>query len=387
MNFISRKIAPYLLSSAKKYPLIALMGPRQSGKTTLVRELFSTKDYVSLEDPDIRHFAINDPRAFLAKYKEGAILDEIQRAPELLSYLQTIVDADPSPGKFILTGSHQLMLLEAITQSLAGRINLVSLLPFSLEEIKSAHADWPLDNYLFHGFYPRIYHDELNPTEAYRNYLRTYVERDVRLVINIKNLLSFERFLKLCAGRIGQLVNYAALANEVGVSAGTIKEWLSLLEASYIIKLLPPYFENFGKRVTKSPKLYFIDVGLATYLLDINKVSQISHDPLRGALVENLVIMEIFKFYLNRGEEPSFFFYRENNGIEIDLLMKKANEIVPFEIKSSSTLHEAFFKHLKWFKKLLGERVSEAYLVYDGSELKTSDAIQAVNWRNLSNFL
>ena len=304
-----------------------------------------------------------------------------------MSYLQTLVDEDPRPGRFILTGSHQLMLLQAIAQSLSGRVNLITLLPFSLEELKTVHPDWSLDHYLLQGFYPRIYQNELNPTEAYRNYFKTYLEQDLRLIINVKDLLVFERFLKLCAGRIGQLINYAALANEVGVSSTTIKEWLSVLEASFIIKLLPPYFENFGKRITKSPKLYFIDVGFAAYLLDIHNETQLNRDPLRGALVENMVIIEILKYYLNKGIEPSLYFYRENNGVEIDLLLKQGNQLIPFEIKSAKTFHEYFLKHLYWFKKLLHDRVPQSFLVYDGKSITLSQEIDLVNWHSLSELI
>lgn len=387
MDIIVRKISKLITESAQKYPAIAVLGPRQSGKTTLVKKIFPDKTYVSLESPDIRSFATQDPRGFLSKYQEGAIFDEIQRAPELLSYLQTMIDENPTPGRFILTGSHQLMLHEVITQSLAGRVNLITLLPFSLEEMKNLQADWDLDTYLYYGFYPRIYHDELNPTESYRNYLQTYVERDVRMLSHIQDLLTFERFLKLCAGRIGQVLNYDSLASDVGVSAKTIKQWLSILEASYLIKILPPYFENFGKRITKAPKLYFVDVGFAAYLLDLHNPSQISRDPLRGALVENLVMMETVKFYFNRGDIPALFYFRENNGAEIDLLLKRANEFTSFEVKASKTFDSSFLKHLKWFKNLLSERNKEAFLVYDGAPLKTSDNISVINWFKLDEAL
>lgn len=364
-----------------------MLGPRQSGKTTLVKATFPEKAYVSLEDPDILEFSQNDPRAFLSQYSDGAIFDEAQRAPHLLSYLQTMVDETPTPGRFILTGSHQLMLHSAITQSLAGRINLITLLPLSIEETKIYYPTLSLDQYLYQGFYPRIYHDNLNPTEVYRNYLQTYVERDIRLLINIKNLKLFERFLRLCAGRTGQIINYDSLANDVGVSAKTIKEWLSLLEASFIIYILPPYFENFGKRIIKSPKLFFIDVGFAAYLLDIHNKSQINRDPLYGALVENLVVIETLKFYFNRGLSSALFYFRENNGTEIDLLIKQGNLLYPIEIKSSQTFHESLLKNLSKFKELLQNRVPQAYLVYNGQEIPRSQKFNVINWRTLDEVL
>ncbi len=389
-KMIPRTIRHYIYDSAKKYPALAIMGPRQSGKTTSVKDIFPDKPYVSLEDPDIRRFAIEDPRAFLARYPNGAIFDEIQRTPEILSYLQTILDADPSPGRYILTGSHQLMLLEAITQSLAGRINLITLLPLSIEELKYfAKPDGTLniDDYLYEGFYPRIYANHLNPTEYYRNYLQTYVERDVRRIINLKDLGTFERFLKLCAGRVGQVLNYDSLANDVGVSAKTIKEWLSILEASFIIKILQPYFENLGKRLNKSPKLYFIDVGLASYLLDLHEPSQINRDPLRGGLIENLCVMEMYKFYLNRGVSPSLYYLREQNGNEIDIILKQGHKLIPFEVKAASTYTSSFLKALKWFKKLLPDRVDEAYLLYNGIDLKMSDNINLCHWSEIDRIL
>jgi predicted AAA+ superfamily ATPase len=387
VDFLDRKIKPYLLASAQNYPVIAILGPRQSGKTTLVKMVFPDKAYISLEDPDILEFSFHDPRAFLSQYHEGAIFDEIQRAPHLLSYLQTMVDEDPIKGRFILTGSHQLMLHTAITQSLAGRINLITLLPLSIEETMPYYSDWLLDQYLYQGFYPRIYHDELNPTEVYRNYLQTYVERDVRLLINIKDLRLFEKFLRLCAGRTGQTLNYESLAGDTGVSAKTVKEWLSILEASFIIHILPPYFENVGKRLIKSPKLFFVDVGFAAYLLDLHQPAQISRDPLRGALVENFVVMETLKFYLNRGILPSLFYFRENNGAEIDLLIKQGSTLFPLEIKASKTFHESFLRHLTWFKALFKERIPHAYLLYDGVNMPRSDGLSILNWRSLPDAL
>ncbi len=384
---ISRKIEPYIVRSAQQYPALAIMGPRQSGKTTLAKHLFPSKDYVNLEDPDTREYAEQNPRGFLAQFKEGAIFDEIQRAPSLLSYLQGMIDADPHPGRFIVTGSHQLMLHEAITQSLAGRIALVPLLPLSLEEVQSIKPNFSVDDNLLHGFYPRIYHDQLNPAEAYRYYFQTYVERDVSLLIHLKNLRTFERFMRLCAGRVGQLLNYDSLANDVGVSATTIREWISLLEASYLIYLLPPYFVNVGKRLIKSPKLYFVDVGLAAYLLGIETPTQLARDPLRGHLFENLVVVDLLKQRLNQGKEPALYFYRDQSGMEVDVLFKQASLLRPIEIKASETFDVSYLKHLKGLQKLLPNRILQPSLIYNGSQEMTIQDIQVLNLKSLSQVL
>ncbi len=275
-----RRITTELQELALSYPVVTVIGPRQSGKTTLTRHVFPEKPYVTLENPDTRNLAESDPRSFLEKYPEGAIIDEIQRVPLLLSYIQGIVDEKDEKGFFILTGSHQLELQQAVSQSLAGRTALLTLLPMSLEECIEAGIDLSIDDFMIRGGYPRVHKDSLNPTKAYRNYFQTYVERDLRLLINIKDLGQFERFVRICAGRIGQLINLDEIGGEVGISSHTVKEWVSILEASFIVFRLQPYFENFGKRIIKSPKLFFTDVGLAVYLLGIENEMQLSRDPL-----------------------------------------------------------------------------------------------------------
>ena len=351
---------------ANAYPIVTVLGPRQSGKTTLVRRLFSHKPYVSLENPDDRQFAEQDPRGFLETYPDGAILDEIQRLPILLSYLQGIVDNQSTKGLFILTGTHQHELHESVSQSLAGRTAILTLLPLCLSELPIELQNQELDYYLYHGMYPRIYRDKLEPTKFYRNYLQTYIERDVRKMVNIKDLSLFQRFIKLCASRVGQLFNASNISNELGVSSNTVQHWLSILEASFVVYRLQPYFENFGKRMIKSPKLYFTDVGLATYCLDIHKQEQLARDPLRGNLVENFVMSEFIKQRTNRGLEFNGYFYRDSNDREVDLLIKSGNQLIPIEIKSSKTFHPDFLKGLHYFKDIAKDRFTKGFLIYAG---------------------
>lgn len=291
-----------------------------------------------------------------------------------------IVDQTNIKGMFILTGSHQLVLHQAISQSLAGRVGLLNLYPMSLAELSLAGISLPIDEQLYHGFYPRIYQDKLNPTKAYRNYVQTYLEKDVRLISEIKNLIQFQTFMKLCAGRVGQVIEYSSLSNEIGVSSNTIKHWLSILEASFIIFRLPPYFENFGKRLIKSPKLYFTDVGLATYLLDIEQPKQVTRDPLRSFLIENLVILELIKYRANRGLEPHLYYYRDNHQHEVDIIIKQGNQLIPVEIKSAQTFTKQFLKGLHYFQNLVGERASKGYLIYCGTQQQDIDNIKLLNY-------
>ena len=363
-----RQITPELLKLSTQYPVVTLIGPRQSGKTTLAKYLFPNKAYINLEAPDHKQFAMSDPRAFLNRYPEGAILDEIQNVPELSSYIQEIVDVRQQKGQFILTGSHQLSLHAAITQSLAGRTALLSLLPLSMKELSSAHIELDLDHLLLAGGFPRIFNDHLEAFTAHRNYMQTYLERDVRQLIHLRDLHLFQQFLKLCAGRVGQIINYQNLSNELGVSAQTVKHWLSILEASFIIFQLPPYFENFGKRLLKSPKLYFTDVGLATYLLGIESVTQMQRDPLRGALVENLCILELMKQSYNQGRDAELYYFRDSMQHEVDVILKSGHELIPIEIKAAQTFNAHFLSGLEYFKKLVGERCPTGYLVYAGTQ-------------------
>lgn len=376
-----------LTALAKSYPVITIIGPRQSGKTTLVKHVFSNKPYANLEALDIQEMAALDPRAFLEQYPHGAILDEIQRVPQLLSYIQLIVDEHQAKGMFILTGSHQLELHQAITQSLAGRTALLNLLPMSLLELSNAGIQQTLDEALLKGGYPRIYKDELDPTKAYRNYFQTYVERDLRKLINIKDLTQFQRFIKLCAGRVSQLINLEGLSNDVGVSSNTIKEWISILEASFILFRLQPYFENFGKRVIKSSKMYFTDVGLASYLLGIENIEQISRDPLRGNLVENLVILEILKFRLNKGLDPQLYFFRDSHGHEVDLIFQSGSKLNPIEIKAAKTFNKDFMKNIEYFKDLVGDRYGMGSLIYAGDQEQHIGALKILNYMHATQSL
>lgn len=364
-------MAKELTSLASSYPVVTVTGPRQSGKTTLVKDCFPELPYVNLEEPDIRLLATEDPREFFKKYEEGAIIDEIQRVPSLLSYIQVLVDKKDRSGMFILTGSHQLELSEGVSQSLAGRTAILHLLPLSISELLSIEIELSIDEYLLSGFFPRVHTKKLNPTQAYAAYVKTYVERDLRKLINLKELSLFERFLKLCASRVGQVLQLESLGNDVGVSGKTIKHWLSILEASFLVFRLPPYFENFGKRVVKSPKLYFTDVGLAAYLLDIENTTQMNRDPLRGNLFENLVILELIKTRFNRGLDAQLYFYRDSNGREVDVIFKKGHQLVPIEIKSARTTNMGFFKNLKFFQELVKDRCDDGYLIYTGEQEQT----------------
>ena len=349
MNILPRTAENYLMQVANQYPVITVTGPRQSGKTTLCRKIFADKKYVSLENLDTRQFATDDPRGFLAGLPDGAILDEIQQTPELLSYIQTIVDADKRHGLFILTGSQQFEVSNAISQSLAGRTAILKLLPFSLEELGAYQNDFSIDQLLLTGFYPRIWKDHLDPSQALSAYLETYVERDIRQLINIKDLTLFQRFIILCAGRVGQLLNFSNLAADAGVSHQTARNWMTLLEASYIVFRLPPYATNISKRLVKSPKLYFYDVGLAAHLLGLESALHVSRDPLRGNLFENMVVMEALKYRLHRGRRTNLHFYRDSNGNEVDLLLGLGPDLYPIEIKAGMTINRDYFKGLNSF--------------------------------------
>lgn len=377
---IKRQMQAELLQMAAEYPVVTLMGPRQSGKTTLVKATLPQMPYVNFESPQIRVLAEEDPRGFLANYLDGAIFDEIQWVPGLLSDIQVIVDKNKRNGQYILTGSHQLLLHEKISQSLAGRTALLNLLPLSLIELMSEKSCNDENKLMYEGFLPRIHSDKQQPTKAYRNYLQTYIERDVRQLIQLKDLSTFQKFITVCASRIGQLINYESMANELGISSNTVKHWLSVLEASYVIFRLQPYHANIGKRLTKSPKLYFIEVGLAAYLLGIESAQQIQRDPLRGQLFENLVVIELMKQRYNRGLDPNLYFYRDQQH-EIDLVYKKAHELIPIEIKSAKTFNQQFLKGIDYFAQTFASECSEAYLIYAGENE------QAIGWRRLMNYL
>lgn len=368
------------------YPVITLNGPRQSGKTTLVRSTFPNKPYVNFENLSVLERAMADPMGFLEKYPEGAIFDEIQRAPKLLSYIQVVVDEKNKKGMFILTGSHQLSLHASIAQSLAGRTAILSLLPMSIAELKIAGFSFPIDEILLKGGYPRIFKENLEPGMVYKSYLQTYIERDLRQLINIKDLSKFQKFLKLLAGRIGQIINFESLANDADVSSKTIKEWIGVLEASFVIFQLRPYFENFGKRVIKSPKIYFQDVGLASYLLNIENINQINRDPLRGNLIENLIILELMKYRFNIGKDANLYFFRDTRGNEVDVLFKKASSLIPIEIKSAKTFRKEFLKNLMFFHKT-SKRSSKGFVVYLGKEEQRIKDFHLINYQNATKAL
>jgi predicted AAA+ superfamily ATPase len=379
---VVRAASQKLKQLVTKFPVVGLLGPRQSGKTTLAKELFPKKPYVSFENQDTVLLAIRDPRAFLSAYKNGAVFDEIQRAPQLLSYLQELVDAHKKKaGLFVITGSQNLLLLETITQTLAGRIAFIQLLPFSLTELRDTNfGKQTLDGFLFRGGYPRLYQQRIAPTDYYPNYLLTYVERDVRQIKNISNLALFQRFLKICATRTGQQLNYSAIANDCGIDQKTVLNWLGILEASFIAFRLQPYYNNLGKRLLQMPKLYFYDTGLCSSLLEIENEKQMANHPLRGALMENLMIIELLKSRLNRGLRSNLFYWRDRTGNEIDLLLDQSDAVVPIEIKSSTTFHLNFLKGIRYWQKL-NPKLKSSYLVFNGKDGQV-EKTKILNWEN-----
>ena len=381
---IERKITKKILELSKKFPVIAIIGPRQSGKTTLAKHIFPEKDYINLEAPDSRLFAQEDSRTFLSDHSHGLIIDEAQQVPDLFSYIQTIVDDAPMPGHFILTGSQHFLLHEKISQTLAGRVAIFQLLPFSLAELqKTPYFQNDYSYYLYTGFYPAIYDRSIAPKDWFPNYVHTYVERDIRLLKNISNLDAFTRFLKMCAGRIGQLLNLTSLSNEMGITINTVKAWLSVLEASFIIFLLQPHFKNFNKRLVKTPKLYFHDTGLAAYLLGIENRKQIKTHYLKGGLFENLIISEFYKHRLNNGSEPRLYFWRDKIGREIDCIIENGNELKAVEIKSAQTITKEFQKNIIFWNKISDQSAEHAYVVYGGDDIQIRSHAQFIPWRNI----
>jgi predicted AAA+ superfamily ATPase len=388
---IERLLQPRLLDLAARYPVLTLTGPRQSGKTTLSRMAFPDLPYVSLENPAQREFAQEDPVAFLARYGEGAIIDEVQRVPQIFSYLQGLVDEDPRPGRFLLTGSQNLALVDAVTQSLAGRTTLTELLPLSLGEIRrfpSPPDD--LDTLLWQGGYPRIYERGLPAHEWLADYVATYVERDVRQLVNIGDLLLFQTFLRLCAGRTGQILNLSSLASDCGISQPTARSWLSVLEASYIVFRLPPFFANLGKRLIKSPKLYFYDTGLVATLLNIENPAQLESHPLRGALFETWTVAEIAKAHLHRGRRPRLSFYRDSGGLEIDLILERGTDLTLVEVKSARTPSGQYFNAFERLAASLegqeAPRIANRIVVYAGDESQKRSRGELLSWRDLGAF-
>jgi len=381
-----RQISEFLGKVSKQYPVVTIIGPRQSGKSTLVRNLFKDHEYLSLESMDVREKAQKDPRAFLNRYKGKIILDEIQRVPELMSYIQTLIDEPKSKYHFVLTGSHNILLMEKVTQSLAGRTIIAKLLPFSREELWSRHSKMTLDDFVLTGGYPRIYDQKLNASLWLSNYYQTYIERDVRSLIKISELDQFEKFIRLCAGRVGQLLNLSSLANDCGITQPTAKAWLSVLKASFICFTLKPHFKNFNKRIIKTPKLYFHDTGLVCYLLQIKNTDVLSTYPLRGNIFENWIISETIKGYYNKGEEPPLYFWQDAKGHEIDMIVDEGTYLYPAEVKSSSTFNSEFIKHMNYFVGLQKNKPKKDFLgecYYGGSETFEFKGFNIKSWKDV----
>ena len=378
---INRTAAKELINLASQYKAVAITGPRQSGKTTLVKHVFKDKPYISLENPDTKSFAEVDPRGFLSSYPSGAILDEVQRVPELFSYLQQVLDESTQKGYFILTGSNNFLLQQNISQSLAGRIAHLNLLPFSLAELGTDAGNNP-DDFIFKGMYPPLYDQPFGINKWYANYIHTYIEKDVRQIKNIDNLISFERFVKLCAGRVGQLLNKQNLAIEAGVDNKTVNSWLSILESSFILFRLQPHYKNFNKRLVKMPKLYFYDTGLAVALLGITQQSQLTHHPVRGALFENFIITELLKNRWNKGLPGNLYFWRDNTGHEIDIISDDGDMLYPVEIKSGKTITSDYFKGLDYWQKISGQ--GGGSVIYGGDQSqKRSGGPDIFSWKNI----
>jgi predicted AAA+ superfamily ATPase len=386
INPIRRAAENSLKRLSKGFPVVALTGPRQSGKTTLACSVFPKKPYRTLEDPETRQLALSDPRAFLAQFPDGAILDEIQRAPELFSYLQGVVDAKQQMGLFVITGSQQFGLLEAITQSLAGRVGLVELLPLSLSEIASTQKVGPhsLNQLMFSGGYPALYNKirskSLRPTDWFRAYVTTYIERDVRQVLGVRDLASFERFVRMCASRSGQLLNLQALASDCGISVTNARQWMSVLETSYVVRLLQPWHENFGKRLVKMPKLYFLDTGLLCWLLRIENATALATHAMRGPVFETWIVAEVLKHRLNQGLSPDIYFWRDNHGVEIDLLFEHKNLLHAVEMKSGITFSTDWLKGCQRFQQYANNRCGLSTVVFGGENSFETQAINVMSW-------
>jgi len=384
-TFISRQIAPVIKAQQTKFPVLAVTGPRQSGKTTLLKAIFDDYRYVSLENPDTRSFALDDPVGFLNVYDSKIIFDEVQRAPALFSYIQGKVDESGKMGQFILSGSQNFHLLNSITQSLAGRVALFKLLPLDFSELKAANL---LENVYakasIKGFYPAIFDRDINSVIFYSNYLQTYIEKDVTALTNVRDLRLFRTFLGLCAGRAGQLVNFSALANECDISHGTAKAWLSILESSYIIFLLQPYYQNFNKRLVKSPKLYFYDTGLLNYLLSIRTAAELEENRLKGQIFENLILAEYQKKNHHLYLHQDYYFWQDSNAHEVDLLIKNAQGFDVFEVKATQTVTSGLFKEMDRFEAMAAPAAVNKTLIYGGAENEKRTSYNVLSWKNIS---
>ena len=383
---IEREIASKLKHLAATFPVVTIEGPRQSGKTTLAKMVFPDYAYANLEDGATRRLAERDPQSFFDKFPSPAIIDEIQRVPDLLGAIQSEVDRRGGNGLFVLTGSHQPRLREGVAQSLAGRTALLTLLPFSIRELASAGIVLDRDDYMFRGFLPAVYDRNQDPNDAYEAYYRTYVEKDVRQLINVSHQSEFELFLRLLAGRVGQILNLEAMSGEVGVSATTLKEWLSVLEASFVVFRLQPYYNNFGKRFVKSPKIYFTDVGLAVHLLDISNPAQVARDPLIGGLFENLVVIEALKARLNKGTRAGLYYLRGKSGSEIDLVVEESRRIHDVEIKSAKTPDDSFAENMNKFIKSVASLESRS-VIYSGDDWPISGGGRFVNFKDTARLI
>ena len=382
---IKRISEKHIKELASMFKVVAVTGPRQSGKTTLVKSVFPDKPYVNLETPVNRIYATDDPIGFLSQYPDGAILDEAQNVPHLFSYLQEIVDENNKPGMFILTGSNNFLLNKSISQSLAGRVAYVNLLPFNYPEIKEIIHDYNEQDLMLNGFYPPVY-DQKIPFELwYSNYIRSYIERDVRQIKNINNLVHFERFIRLLAGYTGQELNYHALSVEIGIDIKTVQSWIAVLEQSFIVHLLKPYYKNYNKTITKRPKLYFYDTGIVCSLLGISSKQVLNSHPLKGAIFETFVVSELIKYKSHVASSAGFYYWRDKTGREIDLIIEDENKAVPVEIKSGKTVQDYFFKNIRYWMKLTGNE--KGFLVYTGDiSQKRSDGTEAVNWKSIYDF-
>jgi predicted AAA+ superfamily ATPase len=382
---IERIAKKKILELSEKIPVITVTGPRQSGKTTLVKSIFPSYSYVNLEYTDNRRFAADDPRGFLRSFSDGVIIDEVQHVPTLLSYIQGNVDESGLMGRYILTGSQNLLLLQNVSQSLAGRTAILHLLPLSLEELfakkykRAAYEDW-----IVQGFYPRLYDKKLSPQDWIPDYIETYLERDVRNVLNVQDLSLFRTFLRLCAGRIGQILNLSSLGNDIGVDQKTVRKWLSVLEATFTVFILRPYFRNFNKRMIKSPKLYFIDTGIACNLLEIKSPSELSSHYARGALFENLILSELWKNNLNRALQPDIYFWRDSNGHEVDCLAESAGKIRGLEIKSGRTVAKDFFDGLQFLQEAAGVLFDKGEVIYGGDSAQNRSTYKVEPWFNIA---
>jgi hypothetical protein len=378
---IPRAIAPEFHQLLREYPVVTILGPRQAGKTTLARHELPEVPYSNLENPEVRAFATEDPKAYLAQFPGRVIIDEIQRVPALLSYIQAIVDEEQRNGRFVLTGSHQPHVRAAVSQSLAGRGALLHLLPLSIRELRAAGITFPsFTDYAFRGFLPRVYDRKLRPSACYSNYLQTYVERDVRQLVQLKDTILFEKFIKLLAGRCGQILEVSSLAADTGVDAKTARNWLAVLEASFVIFKLPSYHENFGKRVIKAPKYYFTEVGLLCFVLGLREPAQVARDPLVGQIFENLVVIECLKARYNRGEMPDLHFFRDSNRQEVDLVSPVDGELLAAEIKAASTFNTSLLAGLRRFRDLATSKKCRPFLIYNGQPVSTSDGTTALNF-------